>query len=464
MPLTKIPSGTEPTADWVYAGLIALATVVFLLLLPASFLEGYDYATMHAFYQAYLRDTIGTGNFPWWNPYTALGRPFFSDVETGCGYPFAYLVIPFGLKAGTVVIVGLAGCTFMVLRASSRTGRSLLALVLAGVLLASGDRLPVLGWLARHVPGFGAMRYPSRYGILVTTAYLVAGAAMLSHFDGGKARLGVRALALLQFIAIVAAAIGLASRYRIQLPAYWEADLRQDLVQQGFYPATGVPPRVAFDRGKIRANSGMAQGYSTLDGFANPMLRNVWNSIHREAGTPPPDFEVHELSSAIYGQNPFPVKSAALNAGWDSRAGSVSFHVQANRVQVLGLDRDSWLAGFAEIRSFSPNEIVISASAVRPGLLLLAEPAYPGWSATLNGRAATVKETNGWMRAVTLDAGENTVVFRYRPSYLGLGSVISLGAAAACLILWCRGRPQAIPAEKRTTDVASSATQVLHPF
>ena len=57
-----------------------------------------------------------------------------------------------------------------------RNVRALAGMGLVGALLAAGDRLPFLGWITHFAPGAGALRIPSRYGILLSTAVLGIGA------------------------------------------------------------------------------------------------------------------------------------------------------------------------------------------------------------------------------------------------------------------------------------------------
>lgn len=125
--------------------LIGLCGTLLLLLLPSTFLEGFDFYRMHLPFKSYFRTAILEGEFPWWNPYSALGRPFFGDVETAVLYPFNWLVLPSGVRFGCVLIVfchlWLAAEGFLRLasRWGLRTGAGLFgatAFCLSGFLLA----------------------------------------------------------------------------------------------------------------------------------------------------------------------------------------------------------------------------------------------------------------------------------------------------------------------------------------
>jgi uncharacterized membrane protein YfhO len=78
----------------------------------------------------------------------------------------------------------------------------------------------------------------------------------------------------------------------------------------------------------------------------------------------------------------------------------------------------------------------------QPGVLVLSDTAYPGWQATVNGRAAEVYRANYAYRAVILDAGAHEVVYRYRPlSFFGgaaISAVAGIAALAAIVLRWTR--------------------------
>lgn len=626
------------------AAALALLATALLLLLPATFFEGYDYVTMHGFNRAYLHRAVLAGEFPWWNPYTALGRPFFSDIETATAYPPTWLIFPLGITGGViagvalhlwlalwgtqrlasvlgatslcawlaaltfagsgmllarlqlgqmtvfsaacwlpllfwtgvrlqdtpgsrhVVLLALAECgcvlagspnvvwlgncglaVFLATRTASlrglrllvqnlllaavltfclaavqllpfadliqagnrplqgaeyatrhgmlpttwasllvpvggpaqfapefnlfigaplgiaglvallagwrdRTLRALAALAIFGGVLAAGGRLPVLGWLAETLPGFGAMRYPSRYGILVGFAVLLAGSILLSRRLPARRSWLFRSVAAVQLALLVISAINLSRQYRTPSTGYWDSDLRADLQEHGLFAPSGVPPRIAFNPGRVRSNSGMVEGYSTLDGFANPMLRNVWTAIHREAGVTPSTFNFHELPEAIHHAGPFPMPSARLVAGWDPKRSATIFRNPASAGPRAWLSsredathlREKTLPGSqAAITRFSRNAIDLEVSSPTTATLILAEPAYPGWSATIDGIPAPSREVHGWMRGVDLPAGNTTVHFRFHPRRLWLGIALALLGLLSCRWLWRRDIKQA---------------------
>jgi hypothetical protein len=76
------------------------------------------------------------------------------------------------------------------------------------------------------------------------------------------------------------------------------------------------------------------------------------------------------------------------------------------------------------------EELVVHVRAGGPGFLFLADQLYPGWQATVNGKAEPVVRANYAFRLVRVPGGESEVVFRYRPLSVRLG----LGASLVTLL------------------------------
>jgi hypothetical protein len=79
------------------------------------------------------------------------------------------------------------------------------------------------------------------------------------------------------------------------------------------------------------------------------------------------------------------------------------------------------------IKLYSPNKIVIDAAvASKPKFLVLSDTYYPGWKATVDGKAVKVLRADYMFRAVLLEPGRHTVVFFYSPASFKIGIFISL--------------------------------------
>jgi hypothetical protein len=94
-------------------------------------------------------------------------------------------------------------------------------------------------------------------------------------------------------------------------------------------------------------------------------------------------------------------------------------------------------AGAAEIRSITPNRVVVRARARRPAYLVLSEVYYPGWRAWVDGAEVPVYRADYLFRAVHLAPGSHDVVFVFRPRSYVMASAVSVAAAlvvGACLV------------------------------
>jgi hypothetical protein len=73
-----------------------------------------------------------------------------------------------------------------------------------------------------------------------------------------------------------------------------------------------------------------------------------------------------------------------------------------------------------------PHVVEIDATLAAPGLVVLADTFYPGWTATVDGAPARILATNHLFRGVAAPAGRHRVRFAYRPRSLALGAALSL--------------------------------------
>lgn len=273
---------------------------------------------------------------------------------------------------------------------------------------------------------------------------------------------------------------------RLQSPVYSaygfhndERMVRAVLQQSGLFVAGGPPPRIAFSPSDVRENSGMTEGYGTYTSYVNPALDRVWSYLHIAGGFAPSATDFIRLPQSIT-EDPGRLDSLNLAANVqrggraleirprpDPRA-YIVFAVQempdwrAAEVEMVARNRFHQVAlverggapdfspaggshaGMAAITGFEPERVRLRTRADGPGVLVLAEAWYPGWTATVSGRPARVFPVNGWMRGVVVPQGDSDVVFTFRSRLLGLGLGVSAASAAlvAALGAWPR-RPAA---------------------
>ncbi len=85
---------------------------------------------------------------------------------------------------------------------------------------------------------------------------------------------------------------------------------------------------------------------------------------------------------------------------------------------------------------WTPNRIEIEADG--PGLLVLSEVQYPGWTASIDGRGTSIITSDGIFRAVPLTEGTHNVVFEFIPLTVFIGLLGTIAAVAGLLWLWFR--------------------------
>jgi hypothetical protein len=98
------------------------------------------------------------------------------------------------------------------------------------------------------------------------------------------------------------------------------------------------------------------------------------------------------------------------------------------------------------ITHYDPQHVIIEAEPTRPGLLVLSDAWFPGWKATTSSgedsKEAVIYRTNRVLRGVWLNAGKQTVEFRFQPASFHRGAAISVvgwfGLAVLGLVLLAR--------------------------
>lgn len=99
-------------------------------------------------------------------------------------------------------------------------------------------------------------------------------------------------------------------------------------------------------------------------------------------------------------------------------------------------------ASRATLVEYQPAKVVVAATAAQPGLLILGDLWHPGWRVTLDGQPAELLRANHVLRGVLLPAGQHHVEFRFQPSSLRNGGLLSLAALGFLLALLLLDRRQ----------------------
>jgi hypothetical protein len=79
----------------------------------------------------------------------------------------------------------------------------------------------------------------------------------------------------------------------------------------------------------------------------------------------------------------------------------------------------------ARVVEYEPNHLIIETNADRDALLVVSEIFYPGWEASVDGRAERIRLTDFLLRGVIVPAGRHRVEMRYRAPAARNGAIIS---------------------------------------
>jgi uncharacterized membrane protein YfhO len=77
--------------------------------------------------------------------------------------------------------------------------------------------------------------------------------------------------------------------------------------------------------------------------------------------------------------------------------------------------------------------VVLETDARAPGLAILTDSWFPGWTATVNGRDVPIERVDYLVRGVRVPAGRSRVVMRYEPASFTAGIAAS-GAGLALML------------------------------
>jgi hypothetical protein len=118
------------------------------------------------------------------------------------------------------------------------------------------------------------------------------------------------------------------------------------------------------------------------------------------------------------------------------------------------LAADAEVTGSARIAREIPERLVVETEAAAPSYLVVSDSFDPGWTATVDGRPATIHPAYCAFRAVFLPAGKHEVIFEYSPAGFRLGLGISLFGIVVGFLLWFMPRSRApLASEHALLDV-----------
>jgi hypothetical protein len=233
-----------------------------------------------------------------------------------------------------------------------------------------------------------------------------------------------------------------------------------------FIRGRGEQARVEYDEAEIPYNFGAWWGLDTTVAVGASVLANVWGmdlfsertrdffGVRFHLGKTPNRKGQREVLKGAHGVNVFENYSAFPRAWSVHRAVVVPAEQVPLRFRDTSVDLRRTAILWAEPRPaledcradaddvdmpvHQPNYVRITARLGCRGMVILTDSFFPGWRATVDGRAVEIVEAYGGVRGVPVDRGVHVVEMRYRPLSVMLGGAMTLLAAA--LVVWVRRR------------------------
>lgn len=142
----------------------------------------------------------------------------------------------------------------------------------------------------------------------------------------------------------------------------------------------------------------------------------------------------------------------------DSLAGVEDSTTESPGSAVSGRDstiRSLLSPGTAEILTDEGERVSIGVDANTTSFLVLTDTWYPGWHAYADGEERPIRRANYFFRAVRVEPGDETIVFRYEPESVQRGAMISAASLfllVAGLLSWTLCRRRSEPAATRSAE------------
>lgn len=136
-------------------------------------------------------------------------------------------------------------------------------------------------------------------------------------------------------------------------------------------------------------------------------------------------------------ENDEPVSGAAHSTPIDARAGVVPIGSDT------GLPTQPvTITGTAVVTRAEGGTVHVDVATSEPALMVLSQPAYPGWKAYVDGEPVPILKTDGAFTGVVVSSGDHRVTLEYAPSHLRTATVLTALGVIFVLLSWALDRPR----------------------
>jgi hypothetical protein len=164
----------------------------------------------------------------------------------------------------------------------------------------------------------------------------------------------------------------------------------------------------------------------------------AFDAVWRPVGdTGRPLVDLLRVDTLVIDARLFPGPAAAVPpAGWSVAARDDIRTVWVRDSPSPSGGRVSWSSPGVQVRGDTATDATeqVSYRAGTDGSLLFARLAWPGYTATVDGRAVAVRGGPAGLLAVDVPAGDHVLALRFRPAYLRAGAAIALLALVVVLL------------------------------
>ncbi len=380
-----------------------------------------------------------------------------NSVFHGMFYALAPLVEKARVPAGATVLFAVGVATLaafgldairhvdMTVDAARLEARATIAWILAGfgVVLA----LASLGFYAA-----GVTVAISDYRLVVTALCAVLAAGLLVARISARTR-AVAAIGLVLFELGNVTDYNLATADRTTHPYLYKLAEHSDVA------SVVGGSRIVYDDKAIPYNIGDWYGIEALNAYAASVPESLWQlavfsarvqdimGVRYYLGLTPPRADLREVFQGRSGVKVFENEKAFPRAwavhrvvgqallsdpAFDARHAVFLVGKSTPKLEDCG-DDDVWVA------RHEPNYVAIKAAMSCRGMVILTDTWFPGWRATVDGRAVAIEKAYGAFRGVVVEAGDHTIEMRYRPWSVFIGAALTGIAALVALFMVWRG-------------------------